>query len=191
MTDRAIHAAPRLPGKRVGFVLVLAAAIVTLPLFLHGPLPLGSDVYSTTHYLQGFMKAFGEGDLYPRWTDETNGGLGAPSFVLFPPLTYYGAGAASWLMGSTISGFKLYLFVVSLLSAASFYALARQWIGPGLPAAFASAVYLLLPYRVLDMYQRFAMSETTAFIFFPLFLLYARRTILMGRRRDAAFVAIS
>lgn len=189
MTERTVHPAARSGNVIVGLVLCLAALVVTLPLLAHGPLPAGSDVYSTSHYLQGFMKAFAEGDLYPRWTDDTNGGLGAPSFVLFPPLTYYGAGAASWLTGSIISGFKLYLFVVSLLSAAAFYALARQWVGPGLPAALGSAVYLLLPYRVLDMYQRFAMSETTAFVFFPLILLFARRTILTGRRRDAALLS--
>ncbi|HEY3175928.1 MAG TPA: 6-pyruvoyl-tetrahydropterin synthase-related protein [Candidatus Polarisedimenticolia bacterium] len=184
-------AAARPAKGAVAITLILSALILCAPLLWHGPLPEGSDVYATCHYLQGFMKAFSEGDLYPRWTDRTNQDLGAPSFVMFPPLTYYGAGAAAWLTGSTITGFKLYILAVSLLSALSFYSLARQWIGPGVSAALASAAYLLLPYHVLDVYQRFAMSETTAFVFFPLILLFARRTMLMGKPRDFAALALS
>jgi len=176
---------------RVLVTLALCVLIQAAPLLLHGPLPSGSDVYSTSHYLQSFMKAFGEGDYYPRWTDHTNQDLGAPSFVMFPPLTYYGAGAASWLTGSTISGFKLYLVVTALAAGLSFHALARQWIGPGLPSAVAAGVYLLLPYHMLDRYQRFAMSETTAFIFLPLILLFARRTLLMGLPRDFLGLALA
>ncbi len=143
------------------------------------------------HYLKEFTQAFSEGDLYPRWTAGTNENLGSPTFVMFPPLFYYAAGAASWLTGSVISGVKLYLIIASLLTAASFYLLARDWIGPGVPAAAASALYLLLPYHVLDVYQRFAMSETTAFIFFPLVLLTARRTLEGGGRWAFAGLSLS
>ena len=186
---------PRVLSGLVLGTLALCVLIQSLPLLLHGPLPLGSDVFSTSHYLQGFMKAFAEGDFYPRWTDQTNQGLGAPSFVMFPPLTYYGASGASWLTGSIISGFKLYLILVAAAAGLAFYALARQWIGPGLPAALAAGIYLLLPYHVLDRYQRFAMSETTAFVFVPLILLFARRTVLAGLPRDflglaAAYAAL-
>lgn len=182
-------AASEPPTLWVAITIAAASLAVCAPLMTHGPLPLGSDVYSTTHYLQSFMKAFSEGDIYPRWTDGTNQGLGAPSFVLLTPLTYYLAAGAVWLSGSIITGFKLYLLAVTALAGVSFYALARQWIGPGLPSAIASAVYLLLPYHVLDMYQRFALSETTAFIFLPLILLFARRTILVGGPAD--FVGLS
>jgi hypothetical protein len=172
-----------------GLVLGISVFLLIAPLILHGPLPAGSDVYAISHYLQGFMKAFGEGDLYPRWTDRTNQSLGAPAFVLFPPLVFYGAGAASWLAGSIIGGFKLWLIVVALLTALAFHALAREWIAPGLPAALGAGIYLLLPYHVLDMYQRFAIPETTAFIFFPLILLFLRRVVRTGRTRDMAALA--
>src|SRR5688572_931081 len=146
---------------------------------------------ATTHYLQGFMKAFGEGDLYPRWTDRTNRDLGAPSFIMFVPLTYYGAAAAAWLAGSITGGFKLYLVVVAALSAFSFHALARAWVGRGWPAAVATGVYLLLPYHVLDIYQRFALSETSAFLYFPLVLLFGRRVLDGAGRWHAVALAAS
>lgn len=172
-------------GGRLAAALVAACGVIILclPLVLNPALPRGSDVYSTTHYLQGFMKAFGEGDLYPRWTDRSNQGLGGPSFVMFVPITYYGAGMASWLTGSTISGFKLYIVIISALTAGAFYLLVREYVAARLPAALATAVYVLLPYHVLDIYQRFAMSETTAFLFTALLLYFIRRH---ARRPGAA-----
>lgn len=181
-----------MPSTPTGWLLIgVAVLLLCGPMLLHGPLAQGSDMVATTHFLQGFMKAFGEGDLYPRWTDRTNRDLGAPSFVLFVPLTYYGAGAAVWLAGSLVSGYKLYLIVVSLLSGLALHALAREWIGDAKAAAIAAAVYLVLPYHVLDQYQRFALSETTAFIYFPLILLFARRVMRGTGRWSAVLLALS
>ncbi len=181
-----------MPSTPTGWLLIgIAVLLLCGPLLLNGPLAQGSDMVATTHFLQGFMKAFGEGDHYPRWTDRTNRDLGAPSFVLFVPLTYYGAGAAVWLAGSLVGGYKLYLIVVALLSGLALYALAREWIGEELPAAIAAAVYLILPYHVLDQYQRFALSETTAFIYFPLILLFARRVMGGTGRWSAVLLALS
>ncbi|MGH9868363.1 MAG: 6-pyruvoyl-tetrahydropterin synthase-related protein [Candidatus Polarisedimenticolia bacterium] len=160
-------------------------------MMLNGPLQHGSDVTATAHFLTGFKKALGEGDLYPRWTDRTNRDLGAPSFVMYPPLTFYGASLCAWIAGSITGGLKLYLFVVAGLTALSCYALARELIGPGLPATVAAAAYVLLPYHVLDVYQRFALSETTAFIYFPLIVLFARRTMDRGRGWHMAGLALS
>src|SRR5262249_27709915 len=148
----------REPLRGVALILVAAMAVMMAsgPLLGHGALPNGSDVYSTNHYLQEFVKAFREGDPYPRWTSDTNQGLGAPAFVLLTPLAYYGAAGTSWLMGSIIGGLKLYLVLVMILTWLAFYALARQWVGPGVPSAIAASVYLVLPYHLLDVYQRFA-----------------------------------
>jgi hypothetical protein len=178
---------------RAAAPLVLAVSVLALcaPLLWHSALPQGSDVLSAAHYLGGFMKAFGEGDLYPRWTDHTNRDLGAPSFIMFMPLTFYGAAAAAWLAGSITGGFKLYLVAVAVLSVVSCHALAREWVGRGWPAAVAAGVYLLLPYHVLDMYQRFALAETTAFLYFPLVLLFARRVLGGAGRWHAVALAAS
>src|SRR5688572_30387664 len=158
-------------------LLLCGAVALCAPFLWHGPLPAGSDVVATTHFLQGFMKAWGEGDLYPRWTDRTNKDLGAPSFVLLVPLTYYGASLAVWAAGSLIGGLKLYLLAIAALSGLSFYLLASEWIGSSLPAAFGALLYMLLPYHVLDVYQRFALSESTAFIYVPMILLFGRRAL--------------
>ncbi|HXI03819.1 MAG TPA: 6-pyruvoyl-tetrahydropterin synthase-related protein, partial [Candidatus Saccharimonadales bacterium] len=172
-------------GSRLAWGIVGAAILLVIgPLLLNQDLPVGSDVFATAHYVQGFMKAFGEGDWFPRWTDATNRFLGAPTFVMFPPLPWCGASAAAWLTGSLVGGFKLYYVLVVVLAGLSFYAMARDWTGEPLPAAAGAALYLLLPYHEIDLYYRFALSETTAFVFFPLMLLFARRCLRGGERKD-------
>jgi hypothetical protein len=175
------------PGLIVGGAVLLVCA----PFLLNAALPIGSDVYSTVHYVEGFHKALIDGDWYPRWTERTNQDLGSPSFVLFPPFFYYLASAGWGATGGFVPGIKLAVLIIVLLSALAFHLLARDWIGPGVPAAAATALYVLLPYHLLDIYQRFAMSESAAFIFFPLILLFASRALRTGRGLDAACLALS
>jgi len=179
--------------SRLGPWLIIGAAVlaVSAPVIVHPALPIGSDIYATMHYVEGFRKAFSEGDLLPRWTDRTNQNLGGPSFVLFPPCFYYLAAGASGIAGSDIAGVRLAIVILSLLTALSFHLMAREWIGPGLAAAAATALYLVLPYHVLDIYQRFAMSESAAFVFFPLILLFARRLLEGGGGLDFAGLAVA
>jgi len=168
---------------------VAAVFVACAPILLHPALPIGSDIYATIHYIEGFTKALSEGDWYPRWTDRTNQDLGGPSFVIFPPFFYYTAAAGVALAGSIIGGTKLAILIVMLLCGISFHLLARDWVGRGLPAAAATILYLWLPYHILDVYQRFAMSESTAFVFFPLILLFSRR--LLDGRGGSDFAGLS
>jgi hypothetical protein len=172
-------------------IILAACALLCAPLWLNDALPRGSDIYATVHYLDSFMKALSDGDWLPRWSMGTNRGLGGPAFIMFPPLYFYWAAAASWGAGGIILGIKLTLTMIALATACSFYLLAREWAAPGLPAAAGAAIYLLLPYHVLDMYQRYAMPETTSFIFFPLILLFLKRILDGGGAGAVAGMALS
>ena len=178
---RASESKPR-PSFLPALTAAAAIALACAPVLAHGPLHQGSDVWAWMHYFASFVQALWEGDLYPRWIAEGNHGFGSPAFILFPPLAYYGAALAAALAGSLIAGMKVYFVAILALSGIAFYALARDWAGPGWPAALGTVAYVLLPYHVLDVYQRFAVYESTAFIFFPLILLAARRLLAGGGR---------
>jgi hypothetical protein len=172
-------------------ILASSALLACWPLLANGALPMGSDLHTTAGYLQGFMKAFGEGDILPRWVDRPNQSLGSPAFIMFPPLPWYLAAAASWLSGSLVAGLKIYFVLVAALAALTFHLLAREWTGAPVASAIAAGLYLLLPYHVLDVYYRLAISETAAFVFFPLILLFGRRCIQAPGRGAFAGLALA
>lgn len=150
--------------------LIGASAVFGWPLLANKALPMGSDVSYHAQWAQGFVEALGDGSLYPRWISETNRGFGAPIFVFYPPLSYY-AVAAAWLAtGEILSALRVTLAAAAFLAGLSFWLAARRMASePG--ATVGAVLYILLPYHVLDLYERFALAEFCAFVWFPLLFL--------------------
>jgi 6-pyruvoyl-tetrahydropterin synthase-like protein len=165
--------------------LVAAAVVFCLPLFGRAGLPFGSDLGFASQSAHGFLQALREGVAYPRWVDVCNRGFGSPTFIFYPPLAYYLTAFMSLFTADVVGAMRAALVVGTLLSGLSFYLSAR----PGLssPAAAAGAIlYTLLPYRSLDVYDRFAFAEVIAFIWFPPLFACTRR-LIEGRSRPAWF----
>jgi len=170
----APSARPWLPGAAV----LLATLILALPLLQSpGRLPFGHDTLFAAQSAQGFARALEEGVLYPRWVDDANLGLGAPTFVFYSPLAYYAAGGlAVALGGDVIAGLGWTAVLAALLSGLAFVAAFREHASDTALAAGA-ALFVLAPYHVLDLYWRFAFAEGVAFAWLPALFLAARRTL--------------
>lgn len=160
-------------GIRVALALLLACALLMLPLWWQG----GSQGHDLFHHLLSghyFARQLWQGELYPRWLMAMNGGFGSPTFFFYPPLPYYvsalfaGPGAHPQqaiypLLGSAT--------LALLLSGVFAYLWLRATTPPGRALA-ASLLYLALPYHVaMDLYARFALAEFWAFAWAPLILL--------------------
>ena len=152
----------------------VAAGIFSAPLFGNPGLPAGSDLDFTAQSAQGFLDALREGVLYPRWIDAANRGFGAPSFVFYAPLAYYLTALLSLVTGETAEALRWTLILSAFLSRATFFLAAREHAS-SLAAAAGACLYVLLPYHVLDVYDRFAYAESLAFVWFPLLFLYTGR----------------
>ncbi len=75
-------------GIRVALALLLACALLMLPLWWQG----GSQGHDLFHHLLSghyFARQLWQGELYPRWLMAMNGGFGSPTFFFYPPLPYY------------------------------------------------------------------------------------------------------
>lgn len=108
---------------------------------------------------------------------EANRGFGSAALMNYPPLGGYLVGAISLLTGDLISAFLLVLVVLTALSGAAFYSCARTYASSTV-AALAAALYVVAPYRMIDLHPRFAFAEVLAFLWLPLvvkFLLDLRR----------------
>lgn len=131
------------------------------------------------HRVAALSRYLLQGVLYPRWVGEFAFGYGVPVFNFYSPFSYYFAQlfaplGADWalkltmLAGLFVSGVFLYLF-------------ARPHAG-SLSALVAAAIYVTVPYRLVDLYPRAALAEHLAFLWLPL-ILWAYDGLWTGQRR--------
>jgi 6-pyruvoyl-tetrahydropterin synthase-like protein len=154
--------------------LAAAAVLFGWPLLWSPVLPRGSDVSFHTQWSRGFAQALGEGVPYPRWIADANFGYGAPVFLMYPPASYYAVAAAQLVTGDLLEALRWVLLVSGFLAGLSFFVAARP-VTSELGAAAGAVLYILLPYHALDLYDRFALGEFVAFVWFPLLFAAVRR----------------
>lgn len=165
-------------------ILVIVSLLVTLPCLLHGFPFYGDDSISNAILYREFARQFWSGELYPRWLQDLNGGLGNPTGFYYPPLSY-------WLTSCLRPLFKedplrqlglSAVFAVVASGIAVYYWLVR--IVDSRAARAASLVYMILPYHLnIDLYARGALAELWSFVWMPLVLCAVDAVI--ARRRLA------
>ena len=149
---------------------VLTLALM-LPALLAPPMVHGS-FWIDIVWIDQFTSELARGVLYPRWLPQSHGGLGAPVFYYYSPLAFYWAA----LFGLAGLGSYAALLAASagawLASGVTMYAYLRRY---GARALGGAALYMALPYHVLDFYRRGAFAEFCAYAILPLLLIGMRR----------------
>lgn len=165
--------------------LLLVGLSVYAPIAWNDALPIArhSDVNFATQNARGFIDGLSEGRFYPRWLAEVNHGHGAPTFLYYSPAAYYAVGAVNLLTPDLLTALRATGVLLGLLSGVTFLLAARRWAS-NRAAALAAALYVALPYHVLDLYERFAFAEFAAFVWYPLVFACADR-LLDGPSRRA------
>jgi len=148
--------------------LVLVTMIVGLPL-LFGRVLAGQDIVNYLIHAQQTAENFRQGILFPSWSGGYNSGYGSPVLLFFPPVTSL-VGALAVLAGiPVIFGVGSLALVAHLFSGLAIFGWLRStgFERSALPAAI---VYMVAPYRLVDLYLRSALGEHWAFIWPPLIL---------------------
>lgn len=132
--------------------------------------------------------ALSSGQFPVRWAPDLR--YGEPIFNFYAPLPYY-IGAIIHFLGFNFIWTAKILFILSaLFSAFCMYLLSKKLFGR--QAGFLAAVlYTYAPYKAVDMYVRGSLSETWAFIFFPL-IFYS--SLLLARQfslKNCTFLGFS
>ena len=160
-------------------VIALTALLVITPFFWLGD-PSGHDFEFHLNSWMEVLSQWKQGILYPRWAAMAHFGYGEARFVFYPPL--------SWLLGALLGACLPWRFVPGafvwialVLSGASMYALARQYLSEG-EAIFAAALYAANPYYLVVIYWRSAYAELLAGALLPLLLLFVLRAEQLGNR---------
>jgi len=109
-----------------------------------------------------------QGQFPVRWSGILNYGYGSPIFNFVYPLPYIFPSLLHLLGFNLVLSLKITIIVAWILSGWFMYMAMLRWTGSKNGAWISSLIYMLLPYRILDVYVRFALGEHVAFIFPPL-----------------------
>ena len=153
-------------------LILLAAALATVPILLHGPF-CGDDfefhVVSWLDVQQNWL----HGVPYPHWAPSVNYGAGEPRFMFYPPFTWMlGAALGFVLPWPLVSIAMIFLFLAGTGLATR--ALALEALRDA-PATLAGCAALFSGYALFTAYERTAFAELSGGFWIPLVLLFALR----------------
>ena len=161
-------------SRRKAIVTVLLCSLLAVwPLFL--PIYYKThDVFSHLPKFAQFIVALRDGQFPVRWLPDIMGGYGLPVFVVLPPLSYYIAALFN-LMGFGLFASYNSFYILSIpLSGIAMYFFAEEFFERK-AAVLSAVIYMLAPYRFVDIYVRGAFNESATFIFIPVIFLGIKR----------------
>lgn len=175
--------------KRI-WIICLFLILITVPTLL--PF-LNSRFFYTQDYifiarLQQMSTALSSSQFPVRWAPDLR--YGEPIFNFYAPLPYY-LGAMIHLLGFNFIWVAKILFMLSsILSAMTMYIFANRLFGRK-AGVLAAILYTYAPYRAVDMYVRGSLSETWAFVFFPLIFYCSLNLAEKINLKNVSFLALS
>ncbi len=138
--------------------------------------------------LNQMSAALADGQFPVRWAPDLR--FGEPIFNFYAPLPYY-IGAVIHLLGFNYLMLAKILFITSsILSALTMYIFIKELLG-NKAGIVASVLYTYAPYRAVDIYVRGSLSETWAFVFFPLIFYYSLRVFKNANFKSILFLSLS
>ncbi len=171
----------------LALVFLIVITIPTLLPFFNARFFYTQD-YIFIARLQQMSTALADGQFPVRWAPDLR--FGEPTFNYYAPFPYY-IGALVHLLGiNYIWTAKILFMLGSILSAFAMYFFIKELLGQ--KAGLVSAVlYTYAPYRAVDIYVRGSLSETWAFIFFPLIFYYCLKIVKQTSLKNATLLALS
>lgn len=174
-------------------LVVLMALLAALPLFLNSGLlatRAGGDSPFLLQRTQQLVVNLKAGVFPARWMPDGAYGLGYPFYDFYASLPYYVAALLDLAGFGLLLGIKLAQTIGMVLAALGMYWLAREMVPRRWIGLAASAIYILAPFHLVNIYVRGdSLSEFYAMAFFPLVLLGIFRLRRQGGIGAVAFLA--
>ncbi len=167
-------------------VLCLAVFSSVLILWLTNAWPSTThDGLIHMHRIRALADALRAGVLYPRWFPDYSFGYGYPVLNYYPPLFYYPSALLNLAGLDMVLSVRLPIVIGFTLSAWWMFRLARLFFSVW-PAVACAICYQFQPYRMIDLFERGAFPELTAFIWLPLIALYSIQAVAARPQRNVA-----
>ena len=177
--------------RRAWLMIVICGLLLTSALLWRRV--TGHSYPLNLNWHEGFVAELRAGVLYPRWLNDTNQQLGAPSFYFYAPLPFFVSGALDLISPIRLST-PAYVYASAVISVVcsglTTFAFTRRVVSSR-TAILAAIVYMAMPYHLgIDIWWRAAVGELWAFVWPPLILAGAARQ-WRGERWGREVVAAS
>lgn len=175
--------------KILPFLIIIAVCVVyTLPFFRTGYFPTHDGEWAIVR-LTEMVREIKDLQIPPRWSDYLNHGYGYPLFNFTYPLPYYAGALLKIFRFGYTDSIKM-LFVISVFaSATGMYFLVNKF-SSNLQAVLASILYVIIPYRIVNLYVRGSLGESLSMALFPFILWAACNYIDKQDRRNLIMVSM-
>jgi hypothetical protein len=158
--------------------IVIIGFILSIPAIFGGIFEAHDLIAFHLKWSKHFTEQFWAGELYPRWLQNMNAGLGSPAFFFYGPIPYYFSSLFHPFFPNDSSGWHQLSLSATLALLASGIT-AYIWLKDitNQNSAFIAAIlYMALPYHLtVDFYVRFAYAEHWSFVWLPLLLYFTRK----------------
>ncbi len=167
-------------------ILLLFSLCLIFPYFHAGYFPTHDGEWAVVR-LAEMYRALTDGQFPVRYSTYLNYNYGYPLFNFAYPLPYYLGAPVASIIGF-VNTTKL-IFAISIpLSAIGMYLASRKiWDCDG-SGVVAGALYILAPYRLVDLYVRGSIGECVSFAIAP-FLLYVG-LLLLERKNNFFLISL-
>lgn len=149
-------------------LLLLLISVWGLRSLFGGPYYTSQDGIHQIARLYHFKLALKDGVFPPRWANTAFYGYGYPLFHFNYHAPWYAAMPLIFLRIDLFDIMKILHFAAYFFSGVFMYIFLREIVKRKAFAFLGAAIYLISPYRFLNIYVRNATGEVFAFIFFPL-----------------------
>lgn len=149
-------------------LLIVFISLIPLADLFRSGLPLTHDGQDHVARIANFYQNLSEGNIIPRWAANLNWGYGHPILQFLYPLPSYLASFFHFFGFTLVDSVKLVFGISFILSGLGMYLFIKELLNDGRAAFLASTLYIIAPYRFVDLYVRGAIGEHVAFIFPPL-----------------------
>lgn len=168
---------------------VTAAVLSTLP-FLNGSLQIGDDLEFHMTRIRGLAGALQSGQFPVRLSTAFASGYGMSVDMMYPELFLY-IPAVLYLAGvSLVTSYKFLILCVNIASACIGLYSFKRLLGSERYGLAVTLLWLLNPYRLVNIFFRAAVGEMLALVFLPL-LLYGVYELVFGNARKWYVSAIA
>lgn len=148
--------------------IILIAIIVSIPLFSEDYNIFIDDGIQHIARMMGTYQSITEGQTFPVIMSNFCNEFGYSWNLFYSPITAYVPLLFHFITNSFVLDVKIFMLFVTILSGITMYEFVYKVTKNKHIGLLASAIYILAPYRLTDMYIRMALAELTSFIFLPM-----------------------